>query len=82
MGKIILRHKSASGMSRRISVIQIEKNEPRWLDYNVAKALGRREKQDEGIIVEGAGMDMGFNLVYTPSQTLFKDGYALKHRWL
>jgi hypothetical protein len=33
-------------------------------------------------LVQGCGMDMGFHVVYSLSQTLFNDGYALKQRWL
>lgn len=40
------------------------------------------DHEHNGIKVEGAGMDMGFHLVYSLSQRLFGDGYKLSHRWL
>lgn len=54
-------------------------------NHAAALALGRRlsTKGDDGVIVQGCGMDMGFHLVYTLSRLLFDgDGYALSHRWL
>ena len=32
--------------------------------------------------VGGCGMDMGFHLVYTLASVLYKDGYALTHRYI
>lgn len=79
----ILRHKSANGMSRRISVIVIEDGEIRQPDYMAAEALGlRMHPTQEGIVVKGCGMDMGFHLVHSLSSALYGDGFALKHRWL
>ena len=84
----ILRHRSASGMNRVIQVIKIENGEPVWLGYNVAKALGRRyDERHEGVVCQGGGMDMGFDLVYSLSCALFcadkythDAAYSLNHR--
>lgn len=79
----VLRHVSPSGMTRVIGVYKIENNEPMWLSYATARALGWSfDGEREGVKVRGVGMDMGFHLVYTLSQKLFDDRYALKHRWL
>lgn len=84
----ILRHCSQSGMQRRISLVVFKKNKPLFLDYWASKALGwRLDRDKEGIIVSGCGMDMGFHLVYTMSRVIFKgarkdSGYKLDHRWL
>jgi hypothetical protein len=86
---LVLRHRSASGMSRTISVKGFRVREcDGTIDdfeysYNVALALGWRFNRDrEGVTVGGCGMDMGFHLVYELSGVLFGDGYTLKHRWL
>ena len=70
-------HRSRSGMQRSIKAYYMEDNKPRFLSYNVAKALGWRFDDDrEAVIVSGCGMDMGFHLVYELAQTLWPDGYA------
>lgn len=79
----LLRRASPSGMSRTIQVVSIKDNEPAWLGYNVALALGLPyDRINEGVKVRGAGMDMGFALVYDLARVLFDDGYALNQRWL
>lgn len=80
----VLRHVSRSGMQRRISLIVPPKpgsTYMRHLDHNAARALGWRES-NEGIIVNGCGLDTGHWLVYSLSHKLFGDGYALKHQWI
>jgi hypothetical protein len=51
------------------------------LDYPLVEVNGSR-----AIRVGGAGMDMGFHVVYSLSSVLFKDldraGDVLSHRWL
>ena len=82
-----LNHVSQSGMTRHISVRQIKKNYP--LDWTrlVSIALDWKEAKNRfgnynGIKVGGCGMDMGFHLIYTLSNVLYNDGYAIKHSWL
>lgn len=86
----ILRHVSASGMSRDISLVVP------WIDENgkvgfihpnyiVSDLLGDRlvrKNGNDAIRVGGCGMDMGFHLVYTLSHVLYGNGYALNHSWL
>ena len=83
----VLRHVSRSGMRRAISPVAVDGTHSWDYSYLVAKALGRRCDQTKGgVICDGAGMDMGFDLVYSLSATLYghqnEGGYALRHRWL
>lgn len=79
----VLRHVSQSGMSRVIAPIVFRDNEPLFIGWNVARLLDFRfDSKKEGVKVGGAGMDMGFHLVYSLSSSLFGDGYALTSRWL
>lgn len=78
----ILRHVSQSGMSRRISLLTIDDNTPSFWDYSISKATGVRLHKDQGLVVRGCGMDMGFHLVDNLSWALFGEGNKLRHRWL
>ncbi len=82
----VLRHCSASGMSRRIDLYVIVDNEPRFLSGYVRDALDYRQHKDGSLIVGGAGMDMGYHLVHSLAGCLFghndRGGYKLKHQWL
>lgn len=73
----VLRHVSPSGMSRRIDVYLIEDNEPRFLSGNISKVLGYRLHDKGGLVVNGCGMDMGFEVVYNLGRTLFPEGFKL-----
>ena len=86
----ILRHRSSSGMSRDISLL-VANSDGRISDitYYAAAALGDRLIERDGhraIRVNGAGMDMGFHLVYNLSSVLFhgedRAGYILKQEWI
>jgi len=86
----ILRHVSSSGMSRDISLI-VADSDGRVSDitYYAAAAMGDRLIERNGhraIRVHGAGMDMGFHLVYNLSSVLFhgqeRAGYVLKQEWI
>jgi len=84
----IVRHVSQSGMSRSISTIIINDcGEPWDISPMVAKATGRRyDHKNGGVVVKGCGMDMGSELVYTLSASLFgwenQGAYNLIQRWL
>lgn len=88
----ILRHVSASGMSRDISVVCIHPDEAgtgtRWIshpNYAVSKVLGYRLVTKDGsdaIRVGGCGMDMGYHIVHSLSYALYGQDYALTHEWL
>lgn len=69
----ILRHVSASGMTRHIDVYKLGADGEQTLTWNIAKAIGWpvNRGRHEGIVVSGAGMDMGFHVVNTLSYTLY-----------
>lgn len=74
----ILRQVSRSGMSRHISVILPSETGNRDITYLVARLLGDRiNDRDGGIVSGGCGMDMGFELVYRLSSTLWPDGFGI-----
>jgi hypothetical protein len=86
----VLRHCSASGMSRRIDLFIVRKNQPICISGYAAKVINHPLHKDGGIVAGGCGMDMGFHLVNNLSIGLFcppgeytHDGaYALKHQWM
>lgn len=88
----ILRHVSSSGMSRRISLIVMRKGEPCQIDgmveaLGVAKSKrvtrygmgGSYQSREEGLVANGAGMDMGFDLVYRLGRTMWPKGTPKPH---
>lgn len=78
----ILRHRSQSGMFRCISLVIPVLNDDgtpgirdiSWLAVQAVPGL-KLSKRHYGIEQGGAGMDMGFHLVYTLSGALYGDGY-------
>lgn len=73
----LLRRVSGSGMSRSIDLYIMEDNRPVCISFWAARAM--RDKIDQkygGIKIGGAGMDMGFSLVYNLSATLFPNGFG------
>jgi hypothetical protein len=53
---------------------------PNW---SVAQLCGyRQHKTNAAVIINGAGMDMGYAIVHQLAIALYDDGSALKHRWL
>ncbi len=81
----ILRHVSKSGMQRRIDCYVIRNNEPQYISYYLAKACGysiNRASGKEGVVTNGCGMDMGFDMVYNLSYAIFNKGNALFQRWI
>jgi hypothetical protein len=74
----VLRHRSQSGMSRRIDVYVIRKNRPCCLTLDVSRLLGwPLSNKDEALVVGGCGMDMGHHVVYSMSSVLFPKGFKL-----
>lgn len=67
-----LQHVSRSGMMRHISVRTSLEG---LHDWDVAAAVGYSLAPREGIKVSGAGMDMGFHLIYNLSYVLYPDGF-------
>lgn len=78
-----LQHVSSNGMSRRIRVYVpcVDKHEPNKLGIwditrLVARACGYRYNEDHhAIVIGGAGMDMGFSIVYSLSSVLFRTDF-------
>jgi len=72
----VLRNVSASGMTRSISVHTIENDQPNWISWLAAKASGANyDDAREAVKMGGAGMDMGFALVYNLSYSLWPNGF-------
>ena len=79
----IIRNVSASGMTRSIDAYALTADPDdsgrivkRWLSYRAAAILGwPYDERRECVKVGGAGMDMGFHLVYTLSSHLYPDGF-------
>ena len=71
----VLRHVSKSGMSRDIDVYKLVDSEAIWLSWKVARLLDEPMHND-AIRVRGAGMDMGFHLVYGIGQRLWPEGFT------
>lgn len=87
----LVRHVSASGMSRDISLFVARDGEINDITYYAAHAIGWRLVERNGrraIRVSGTGMDMGFHLVYTLSNIVYRGevdgdaGYTLEQEWL
>ena len=80
---LIVRQVSRSGMYRHISVHGIKDNKIYVYSFHVANVLKWTYKDTTNAGgVGGCGMDMGFHLVYTLASVLYKDGYALTHRYI
>lgn len=75
----ILRHKSNSGTSRRISFFTIADGKPINLDYFIGVVMDKKQPSKEGLTFRGCGMDIGFAAVYDLSNVL---GLSLKHEWI
>ena len=80
----ILRHVSASGMRRVISVVYFDpKVGPVFLDRVAAVLTGSViHGKHDGVIVGGCGMDMGFHLVSSMCEAVGRDYKTIKQRWL
>jgi hypothetical protein len=71
----VVTHVSKSGMSRHIKAYALKDNQLIWLNWYIEKILGWKRADDDATKVDGCGMDMGFELVYTLSSKLFPNGY-------
>lgn len=73
----ILRHRAASGMSRVLDLYVIVDGEPLRLSWSASKVLGwTYNRNHEGILVRGCGLDVGYHLVYSLGRLLFADGFT------
>jgi len=73
----VLKHCSASGMSREIDLLIVRKNEVIRIGYYVARVTDRAIGNHGGVKIGGCGTDMGFALVYELSRTLFPKGFKV-----
>ncbi len=78
----IIRHVSRSGMMRAIDVYELKHDDhlgraiPHWLSSYACKAAGFSfNRKHNAVTMNGAGMDMGFELVYNLGWALFPDGF-------
>lgn len=89
----VLRHVSRSGMQRRIDFFVVKGNRPLWLSGHIGTLLGLRHHKDGGLVVDGCGMDMGFQVVHSLCYALWghdhheakgheRSGYQLQAEWL
>ena len=73
----ILRHVSRSGVSRVIDLLVMSEGSPRSISGYAAEVCNNKLDRDRwGVKISGAGMDMGFALVYELSYNLFRDGFT------
>jgi len=73
----VLRHRSASGMSRSISVGLCQKGEFDNITWAVATVRGTHiDQKHGGVKVGGCGMDMGYSLVYDLGRHLWPLGFS------
>lgn len=81
----VVRHVTKSGMRRSISVLRScvdENGTPTIenLDFFVAHVVKERiDRGNGGVYQHGAGMDMGFHIVYTLGRYLWPNGTAKPH---
>jgi hypothetical protein len=78
----VLRHVSASGMSRRIDFYSLKGGVPVWLSGYMAGLLGYKVHKQGGLVVTGSGMDMGFHVVSGLAYRLFGAESALRSEWI
>lgn len=91
----ILRKVSRSGMQRHISVLalipgydaddtpQVADLHPNWPTSVVTGyRLVPRGLGYDGLVLNGCGADMGYEICASLSYALYGEMYALKHRWL
>lgn len=67
----VLKHVSASGMRREITLLTSHKGEIVNLNQAACALMQDKCGKHDGIIVNGCGMDMGFALVYNLGATLY-----------
>jgi hypothetical protein len=74
----LLRHVSASGMTRAISVVRNGERGPEDISWLLARAVPgwKINSTHGGLTRGGCGMDMGFDLAYSLSRRLYPDGFG------
>lgn len=76
----VLKHVSASGMSRSIQLKTVVDGDIVDITYHAARAMGDKiDQKHGGIKIGGCGMDMGFALVYALGRALWPNGTPEPH---
>lgn len=78
----MLKHVSSSGMSRDIAVLIVRDGQISNVSCDVARAIGAKIDSKDGtaaVKINGAGMDMGFRIVYALGCALWPDGTPEPH---
>lgn len=76
----VLRHVSASGMSRSIDFYIIKNGRPIWITGTIANLLKiKRSNSGEGVTIKGCGTDVGFDVVYSLGKTIWPNGTPKPH---
>lgn len=77
----VVTQRASSGMSRHIEVVvpQRRKDGTQYI-RNITRLVGsvagfKVSPKTEALVVGGAGMDMGFHVVYSLSSQLYRDGF-------
>ncbi len=74
-----LKSVSASGMQRRIELFIVENGEICNISFAASIVTGRKFSDKGGIVCNGCGMDMGFDLVYSLGSALWPTGTPAPH---
>jgi hypothetical protein len=72
----VLKHRSRSGMFRRIAFLAVRDGSPRNVSGLISTALDFKWYDDDSLGVSGCGMDMGFHVAYCLSRTLYPEGFG------
>lgn len=75
----LIRHVSASGMRRELSVFVVSEGRIRDITNPAAFAVDATIGKHCGIIVNGCGFDAGFDLVYRLGKALWPEGTPEPH---
>lgn len=72
-------HVSSSGMSREISCFISRGREVINISWYVARALEYTQGKNDGIKIQGCGMDMGYHIIYSLGAVLWPNGTRKPH---
>ena len=76
----VLRHVSASGMSRAIDFFVFRNDRPHCISGLISEVTSyKRHRKHAGLDIGGCGMDMGFHVVYTLGATMWQAGTPEPH---
>lgn len=69
----VIRHVSASGMSRRIDFYLLTNQDKIYLTTDIGRVLDYKVSDKGGLVVGGCGMDMIFHVVHNLGYALYRD---------